>query len=129
LGPKSPAASRESRDFVRHSKEEGADFIKILSDDLPRDIYFAIAEEARKQGIPFSGHVPYSISAGEASDAGQLSLEHKYAISIPCSELEEEVRARLERIDSFRERIKALADIEYDPQRAQTLLLPIFLSN
>lgn len=114
-------SAQEGRDFVSRSKDEWADFIKVLSDDIPRDVYFAIAEEARKQGIPFSGHVPYSISAGEASDAGQLSLEHKYAVSIPCSELEEEVRARLERIDSFRERVKVLADIEYDPRRAQTL--------
>ena len=114
-------SEEQGRQFVRTSKSEGADFIKILSDDLARDVYFAIAVEARKQGIPFVGHVPYSISATEASDAGQLSLEHKYSVSIPCSGLEELVRSQLADIDDFRGRTKALADIGYDQQKARAL--------
>jgi hypothetical protein len=51
------------------------DFIKVYS-LLPRDAYFAIAEEANKQHIPFAGHVPYSISVTEAARAGQKSQEH-----------------------------------------------------
>ena len=115
------ASAEQGRQFVQKSKNEGADFIKILSDDLPRDVYYAIADEAQKQGIPFAGHVPYSVSASEASDAGQLSLEHKYAVSIPCDEREEMIRKKLMNIDNFRDRVKALADIRYDEQRAREL--------
>jgi hypothetical protein len=48
--PRPPGFSsvEEGRQFVRKSKNEGADFIKILSEDLPRDVYFAIAD-AKKQ--------------------------------------------------------------------------------
>jgi hypothetical protein len=114
-------SAEQGRQFVQKSKNEGADFMKILSDDLPRDVYYAIADEAQKQGIPFAGHVPYAVSASEASDAGQLSLEHKYAVSIPCDEREETIRKKLMDIDSFRDRVKALADIRYDDQRAKEL--------
>jgi hypothetical protein len=118
----------QGRQFVRKSKSEGADFIKILSDDLPRDVYFDIADEAHKQGIPFAGHVPYSVSAAEASDAGQLSLEHKYAVSIPCDEREEAIRKKLMKIDSFRERVKTLTSLGYDQQKARELFSR-FLAN
>lgn len=53
------------------------DFIKVYS-LLPRDAYFAIAEEANKQHIPFAGHVPAQISIVEAARAGQKSQEHLY---------------------------------------------------
>lgn len=121
--PRPPEISsvEEGRLFVRKSKSEGADFIKILSDDLPRDVYFAIADEAKKQGIPFAGHVPYSVSAAEASDAGQLSLEHKHSVSIPCSDLEEVVRTNLMNINTLAERVKLMADIEYNEQKAKEL--------
>jgi hypothetical protein len=53
----------------------GFDFLKVYS-GLTRDAYFAIARRARERGIPFAGHVPQSITPGEASDAGQRSIEH-----------------------------------------------------
>jgi hypothetical protein len=56
-----------AREVVDRYKDHGSDFIKVYS-KLPRDLYFAIAEEARERGIPFAGHVPYSVTAAEASD-------------------------------------------------------------
>jgi len=76
---------------VRSLKRRGADFIKVHS-KLPRDAYFAIAEEAKKQGLPFAGHVPESVSALEASDAGQRSIEHLTGLWISCSANEEALR-------------------------------------
>ncbi len=49
-----------------------------------------IAEEARKQGIPFAGHVPDTIRASEASNAGQKSFEHLIGIFEGSSPLEGE---------------------------------------
>jgi imidazolonepropionase-like amidohydrolase len=43
---------------------------------LPHDAFFALTDEARKQGIPVAVHLPKGISAAEASDAGAKSLEH-----------------------------------------------------
>lgn len=43
---------------------------------LSRETYLAIAAEARRQGIPFAGHVPGSVTLEEAARAGQRSLEH-----------------------------------------------------
>jgi imidazolonepropionase-like amidohydrolase len=65
----------EAREAVRKARREGAEFIKI-HDLLPRDAYFATIDEARKQGLPVAGHVPASVTPEEASDAGQISIEH-----------------------------------------------------
>ena len=47
---------------MRMLKERGVDFIKVQS-GVPRDAYFAIADEASRLGIPFEGHVPDAIRA------------------------------------------------------------------
>jgi hypothetical protein len=65
----------EGRQAVQSLKAMGADFVKVY-DGVPRDAYFAIAEESKKSGLPFVGHVPGSIRVVEASKAGQRSLEH-----------------------------------------------------
>jgi hypothetical protein len=62
---------------------------------LPRDTYFAIADEAKRQGIPFAGHVPDAVSAAEASDAGQKSIEHLSGIRLACSSSEDDLRKHL----------------------------------
>ena len=79
-------------------KKDGADFVKVYS-LLPREAYFAIADEAKKQGLPFAGHVPFSVSAGEASDAGQRSIEHLTGILEACSTKEQEWRKGI--LDAF----------------------------
>jgi imidazolonepropionase-like amidohydrolase len=80
----------EARQAVAKSKEDGADFVKVYW-LLPREAYFAIADEAKKQGIPFAGHVPFAVSAAEASDAGQKSIEHLEGFAEACSTREEEL--------------------------------------
>lgn len=81
-GPKKTAMYRltvntpsEARQAVDSLKQQGADFIKVHN-RVPRDAYFALAEESRKQGITFVGHIPRGVSAEEASEAGQRSIEH-----------------------------------------------------
>ena len=65
----------EGRAAVDFLKTNGADFVKVY-DGVPREAYFAIADEAKKQHIPFVGHVPESVQNSEASNAGQASIEH-----------------------------------------------------
>ena len=94
----------EGRKAVLTVKEMGSDFIKVYS-TLPRDAYFAIADEARRQNMVFAGHVSEFVSAGEASDAGQRSIEHLTGVLVGCSAKEEELRKENEallRADGFR---------------------------
>jgi imidazolonepropionase-like amidohydrolase len=82
----------EGRKAVTRVKQWGADFVKVYS-LLPREAYFGIADEARKQGLPFEGHVPFTVSAAEASDAGQKSIEHMSGVILACSDKEAEPRS------------------------------------
>jgi imidazolonepropionase-like amidohydrolase len=119
----------EGREFVRKYKKEGADFIKVLS-HLSRDSYFAIVDEAKKQGIPVAGHAPYSVSAAEVSDAGQRSIEHIYGVTIPCSSKEEEFGKKLMNlVPTYRARIKLYADVDYSEQIAADLFARFVKNN
>src|SRR5579859_1300490 len=86
--------AEEARKVVQEQKRAGADFIKVV-DRLSRDAYFAIIDEAKRQDIPVVGHVPFAISAWEASASGQKSIEHVHAVPLACSAREAELRAKL----------------------------------
>jgi imidazolonepropionase-like amidohydrolase len=62
----------------------GVDFIKVQS-MLGREAYFAIAQAARREHITFVGHVPDRVTASEAADAGQHSIEHLTNVLRGCS--------------------------------------------
>jgi imidazolonepropionase-like amidohydrolase len=65
----------DARAAVRLLKQRGVDLVKTQS-LIPRDAYFALADEAAKVGIPFEGHVPNEVTAMEALTAHQRSFEH-----------------------------------------------------
>ena len=113
----------EGRKAVRRVKQWGADFVKVYA-LLPRDAYFGIADEAKQQGIPFVGHVPNSVSQGEASDAGQKSIEHLTGMLIGCSDKETELREKLVKADSpeARGRVQATALETFDQKKAADLV-------
>jgi imidazolonepropionase-like amidohydrolase len=73
------ATPEDGRRAVDMLVGRGVDFIKIQS-FVPRDAYFAIAEEARAKRIVFVGHVPDVIRASEAANAGHKSFEHLIGI-------------------------------------------------
>jgi hypothetical protein len=85
----------EARAAVQSLKEQGVDFIKVY-DGLSRDAYFAIAEESKKLGLPFAGHLPAPISVREASEAGQRSLEHGMQLAGGSSAEPEHIKQRLD---------------------------------
>jgi imidazolonepropionase-like amidohydrolase len=87
------ATPDEGRNAVRGLKAKGVDFIKVLS-RLDRESYLAIADESRKLGMTFVGHVPNSMRASEVSAAGQKSIEHIFYsnLTFDCSVREEELR-------------------------------------
>jgi imidazolonepropionase-like amidohydrolase len=116
----SVATETQGREVVDRYKDHGSDFIKVYS-LLPRDIYFAIADEAHKRGIPLVGHIPYSVTAAEASDAGQESVEHLMEVEVACSSQERALRAEIPRsfLDVLRKDKRALET--YDDAKAQSL--------
>ncbi len=85
-GSVSVSSEAEARAAVDKSKSAGADFVKVYS-FLPREEFLAIADEAKKKNIPFAGHVPMSVSAIEASNAGMKSIEHLTGVMQACSTL------------------------------------------
>jgi imidazolonepropionase-like amidohydrolase len=91
----------QARQEVLFLRKLDVDFVKVY-DQLPRDAYYAIADEATKQGLPFAGQVPLAISAAEASDAGQRSEEHLYGVLFGCSDQEDELRQRVKEGDPMR---------------------------
>ncbi len=102
-GPPPPGAfavetAGQARFAVRALAQSGVDFLKVYN-SLPREAYFAIAQEARLLGIPFAGHVPEADSPAEESEAGQRSQEHLINILLACSTQEEELRKQ--RIDTM----------------------------
>lgn len=129
------ANASDARQAVIQVKRSGADFVKVYS-LLPRDAYFAIADESKKQGIPFEGHVPESVSLEEASNVGQNSVEHLTGVLIACSSHEadllksaQETVARIAagQLSStgfwspeYRQRQRLALDT-YSPQKAETV--------
>src|SRR5215471_1894794 len=106
---KTPEAGRHAVDDL---KRRGADFIKLQS-LIPRDAVFAIADEAKQQGIVFVGHVPDAVRAAEMSNAGQKSFEHLIGIFEGASLLEDQF------LKGAKSESKFLST--YDPGRAAKL--------
>ncbi|MDQ3374628.1 MAG: amidohydrolase family protein, partial [Acidobacteriota bacterium] len=79
----------EGREAVLINVKQGADFIKVYNPS--REAYFALVAEAKKQNIPFAGHVPIAVTSFEASAAGQRSFEHLGNILRSVSTLEPSV--------------------------------------
>jgi imidazolonepropionase-like amidohydrolase len=124
----------EGRKAVLQVKEMGADFIKVYS-MVPRAAYFAIAEEAKRQNMVFAGHVPEFVSAAEASDAGQKSIEHLMGVLVACSakeaqlRKENEARLRAEGIRRDTAMLEQAAVLDSFEQKKASALFGRFVKN
>jgi imidazolonepropionase-like amidohydrolase len=76
--------SVEAGENVHQLVALGVDFIKVQS-KLSRDAYFAIAQAATREHVTFVGHVPDQVTAAEAAEAGQHSIEHLTNVLRGCS--------------------------------------------
>lgn len=91
------------RAAVAEQKEAGYDFVKIYN-RVPREAFFALAEEARERGVPFGGHVPDAVTLEEALTSGMRFIEHltgtiaaAQGADAEWSKLSEEERQALDR--------------------------------
>ena len=82
--PKLPLIVARTADQGRQAFDQlykmDVDFIKVLS-RLPREAYFALAEQARHWDLRLVGHIPTNVTAQEAVEARQKSLEHMFGIT------------------------------------------------
>jgi len=82
--PKLPLLVARTADQARVAFDQlykmDVDFIKVLS-RLPREAYFALAEQARHWDLRMVGHIPTNVTAQEAVEARQKSLEHMFGIT------------------------------------------------
>jgi imidazolonepropionase-like amidohydrolase len=79
------ADAQQAREVMAELKVAGVDFFKV-HDHTPREVFFAIAEEAPMLGLPFAGHVPQGVKVEEAAEAGIRSIEHlsNYEVFAEC---------------------------------------------
>jgi imidazolonepropionase-like amidohydrolase len=76
--------SVQASEDVRMLIQRGVDFIKVQS-ALSREAYFAVADGCKREKVSFVGHVPDRVTAAEASDAGQRSIEHLTCVLRACA--------------------------------------------
>jgi imidazolonepropionase-like amidohydrolase len=76
----------DGRAAVQLLKRRGVDLVKV-HDHTPREAFFAIAEEARRENLRLAGHVPLGLTAEQVIDAGQRDIEHLSNLGLwrPCS--------------------------------------------
>lgn len=65
----------EARAAVDSLSGVGVDFLKVYT-SVSRDAFVALADEARRRGLPLVGHIPSSIDARLAAELGMKSIEH-----------------------------------------------------
>src|SRR5689334_7521114 len=88
--PTWPAISRavrtpeDGRAAVAASIRDGSDFIKVYN-GLSREAYLAIVDEAKRRNLDVVGHVPFAITAADAAEAGQRSIEHLSGVLEGCT--------------------------------------------
>ena len=118
----------EGRDTVRRLKRQGADFVKVYN-LLSRESFFAIIDEAQRQGLTFVGHTPDAVSASEASEVGQRSIEHIDDLLLDSSDRQKELMAEL--VAGRRPYIEILLDAlnSFNPVKAKDLSLQLRRNN
>jgi imidazolonepropionase-like amidohydrolase len=131
----SATTPERGRRVVDSLSAAGADFIKVYH--LPRETFFAIADQAAERGIPIAGHLSPEVTLEEAAAAGQRSIEH-YTRSHPrgllplCSSQPDQLSRAFEELRSLRlpprdsvhlahrRRMMRLAVDTYDEERCRS---------
>jgi len=78
---------KEAVDAVQTQIDKKVDFIKVYS-NLSEECFLAIAKEANKRNIPFTGHIPNRVSIYTAIETGMASSEHLYGLLNACSSVD-----------------------------------------
>jgi imidazolonepropionase-like amidohydrolase len=80
----------QAKAAVAEAKASGVEFVKIHN-DLTQDAYYAIAAEAKANGLYLTGHAPTGVSVAALSNSGMRSVEHFPGMFEGCSSREDEL--------------------------------------
>lgn len=69
------ATPEDAKKLITYFVENDISLIKIYN-NIPREAFFTLMQEANAVGIAVAGHKPVRVSTMEASDAGMKSLAH-----------------------------------------------------
>ncbi len=100
--------AEEVRSAIFLLRQHGADFVKVDLGGEAANLYPIVAEESKRQGLTFVGHVPLTMNPGDAAALGQRSIEHLMQVPLACSSEETGLRRRLRALRtkaSFMERL------------------------
>lgn len=101
----------QAREEVRKLKERGVDYVEVDTTLTP-ELYWAIADEAKRQGLPLVGHIPPKISAWDMSKAKHVDVEHLGGrflnVLVACSSDEDTFMKEL--ADTYDSLLKSLAE-------------------
>ena len=82
----------EASSAVQELHEQGYDFLKPYT-LLSPESYRALHAAAVERGMKVAGELPLGVSAWEAANLGQRSIEHLTGLEIACSAREDDLRA------------------------------------
>lgn len=68
-------SEQQAREEVRNLKQHGVDYVEVDTTLTP-ELYWAVADEAKKQGLRLVGHIPPKIGAESIVQANQKNVEH-----------------------------------------------------
>ena len=74
----------QGREVVKRLAAARVDFVKVRN-GLSTPTYMAIAEESKRWGLSFDGHLPPDVNIVQASDAGQRVVEHLPGLAAMCA--------------------------------------------
>jgi imidazolonepropionase-like amidohydrolase len=74
----------QGREVVNRLAAAKVDLVKVRN-ALTTETYMAIADEAKRWGLPFDGHLPPDVNIVQASDAGQRVVEHLNGLADRCA--------------------------------------------
>lgn len=77
---------KEASEAVDSLVSIGVDFIKVHQ-QISKEAYLAVADQAQEHKIPMVGHHPASVNTNEVIEAGQRSIEHIFGVPGPASGL------------------------------------------
>lgn len=83
----------EVREKVREFHQKNYDFIKVYS-GISSDEYFALLDEAEKQGIRPIGHIPFEVPISTILDHSQNSISHLQGYTVWINQISDWNRMR-----------------------------------
>ena len=68
-------SEKQAHEEVKSLKQHNVDYVEVDT-TLTAELYWAVADEAKRQSLPLVGHIPATIAAEDVAKANQRDVEH-----------------------------------------------------